>query len=191
MLLVDTGRIEVLTLSRDHMDVLRRWLNDPRVLDFYEGRDRPHSERMIEEVFFGADVDGRTRCIVHYDGKPIGYLQFYPLPTDEGIAFGFAADDQIYGLDQFIGEPDLWGRGIGTDLVAAVADYLERDLGAKRLIMDPHVENPRAVRCYEKCGFRKVRLLPAHELHEGAMRDCWLMERAAGDLSGKTPEPAD
>ncbi len=171
------------TLSREHKDVLRKWLNDPRVLEFYEGRDRPHSEQMIEEVFFGDDVDGGTRCIVQYGGKPIGYLQFYSLPEDEGMALGFATDDQIYGLDQFIGEPDLWGRGIGTELVAAVADYLERDLGAKHLVMDPHVENPRAVRCYEKCGFRKVRLLPAHELHEGAMRDCWLMERVAGDLT--------
>jgi len=35
-----------------------------------------------------------------------------------------------------------------------------------------------AVRCYEKSGFKKVKLLPAHELHEGAMRDCWLMERS-------------
>lgn len=37
----------------------------------------------------------------------------------------------------------------------------------------------RAIRCYEACGFRKVKRLPAHELHEGQWKDCWLMEYQA------------
>ena len=28
-----------------------------------------------------------------------------------------------------------------------------------------------------KAGFRIVRALPEHELHEGKMEDCWLMEK--------------
>ena len=28
-----------------------------------------------------------------------------------------------------------------------------------------------------KAGFRIVRALPEHELYEGKMEDCWLMER--------------
>ncbi|MEH1834506.1 MAG: GNAT family protein [Nostoc sp.] len=39
---------------------------------------------------------------------------------------------------------------------------------------DNPFDNPRAIRCYEKCGFVKVKLLPAHELHEGEYSDCWL-----------------
>jgi aminoglycoside 6'-N-acetyltransferase len=35
--------------------------------------------------------------------------------------------------------------------------------------------NRRAARCYEKAGFRKVRILPKHELHECVWRDSWLM----------------
>ena len=46
----------------------------------------------------------------------------------------------------------------------------------KRVIMDPQRTNSRAIRCYEKCGFKKVRILPKHEFHEGELRDCWLIE---------------
>jgi aminoglycoside 6'-N-acetyltransferase len=35
--------------------------------------------------------------------------------------------------------------------------------------------NTRAIRCYEKAGFQKVRLLPRNELRDGEWRDAWLM----------------
>jgi len=37
------------------------------------------------------------------------------------------------------------------------------------------VKNFRAIRCYEKCGFVKVKLLSGHDFHEGKYQDCWLM----------------
>jgi aminoglycoside 6'-N-acetyltransferase len=42
--------------------------------------------------------------------------------------------------------------------------------------MDPRVSNERAIHCYEKCGFQKVKVLKEHELHEGVLEDCWMME---------------
>ena len=33
------------------------------------------------------------------------------------------------------------------------------------------------IRAYEKAGFRIIKSLPEHELLEGKMEDCWLMER--------------
>ena len=62
----------------------------------------------------------------------------------------------------------------GADLVGA--DLREANLeGAQRVVIDPRVENLRAIRCYEKAGFRKARRLPRHERHEGRWCDAWLM----------------
>lgn len=44
------------------------------------------------------------------------------------------------------------------------------------VVMDPQTWNKRAIRCYEKCGIKKVKILPEHEFHEGRYRDCWLIE---------------
>ena len=47
--------------------------------------------------------------------------------------------------------------------------------GAEAIAM-PKVNNERAIKCYEKCGFTKVKVLKEHELHEGVLEDCWMME---------------
>lgn len=79
-------------------------------------------------------------------------------------------------MDQFIGETDYWNKGIGTLLIHTMVNYLATQKSAARIIMDPQASNKRAIRCYEKCGFEKVKLLPKHEFHEGEFRDCWLIE---------------
>lgn len=44
------------------------------------------------------------------------------------------------------------------------------------IVLDPEVSNTRAVRCYEKCGFKKVK-----KVHN---ETCWLMElKAKNDLN--------
>jgi hypothetical protein len=46
--------------------------------------------------------------------------------------------------------------------------YLLTACAATHITLDPRIEKLRAIRCYEKCGFQKVKVLPGHELHEGA-----------------------
>ncbi len=43
---------------------------------------------------------------------------------------------------------------------------------AAKIVIDPNVKNLRAIGCYEKCGFLKVKLLSGHDLHEGKYQDC-------------------
>ena len=79
-------------------------------------------------------------------------------------------------MDQFIGEPDYWNKGIGTKYMKMVFEFLKKARKADAVILDPHQDNKRALRMYEKAGFRIIRDLPKHELHEGKKRDCYLME---------------
>lgn len=173
-----TGRLTVRRLGDTDAQVIHRWLNDPAVLEHYEGRDRPHSMPMVMDHFLRR-ADETTACLVLHDADPIGYIQFYPVGPEEKAVYGLPPSERTYGMDQFLGEPGSWNRGIGTELVSAIVRFLFADLRAERVVMDPHVDNLRAIRCYEKCGFRRVRMLPAHERHEGEMHDCWQMELLA------------
>ncbi|MDN8592608.1 GNAT family N-acetyltransferase [Paenibacillus sp. 11B] len=178
MLIYELNEITVRLLDEQDEQHLVRWLSDPAVLQYYEGRDQPHDLNLVREHFYRED-DTAHRCMVEYEGKPIGYIQFYELEEEERNEYGYADRDEIiYGTDQFIGEADYWNRGIGTQLVQSMLAYLVNEKQARKVVMDPQSWNERAISCYEKCGFRKVRLLPEHELHEGQMRDCWLMEYA-------------
>lgn len=86
------------------------------------------------------------------------------------------SDEIVYCMDQFIGEPDYWNKGIGTRFMGMILEYLVTEKNANAVILDPHQNNPRAVRMYEKAGFKIIKELPQHELREGVMEDCYLME---------------
>jgi aminoglycoside 6'-N-acetyltransferase len=153
---------------------MAQWLTDARVLAFYEGRDNPFPLEKIIAKYAPRVLaaDGVTPCIMEYECQPIGYLQFYAADASE---YNFFERGKIFALDLFIGEPHHWGKGLGTQFLRLLLRYLVEQRGADWVILDPHVDNLRAIRAYEKCGFYKLKLLPKHEQHEGQMVDCWLM----------------
>lgn len=157
--------------------LLAKWRSDPDVLAFYGGRDRPLDMDAVRAKYRPRVVgqENVTPCIVELDRMPIGYMQFYTLSDADKHRFGFPSEERVCGFDLFIGETRFWNQGIGTRMVAAMLEYLFLEQKADRVMIDPEMWNRRAVRCYEKAGFRKVRILPKHELHEGIWRDNWLM----------------
>lgn len=53
-----------------------------------------------------------------------------------------------------IGEREFWSQGYGTDMMKLCISYVFNELGMERLSLGLHEYNPRALRSYEKCGFR-------------------------------------
>lgn len=174
MLLYKNTEITVRELEKTDEELLVDWLTNPELLEYYEGRDRPHNIEMVREHFYKCDEE--TRCIVEYEGKRIGYIQFYPLDEESRLVYEYESHENIFGTDQFIGEIDYWNSGIGKKLVKSMVEYLINHMKADRVVMDPQTWNERAIACYEKCGFKKVKLLKENEMHEGQLRDCWLIE---------------
>ncbi|WP_270182244.1 GNAT family N-acetyltransferase [Alkalihalobacillus sp. CinArs1] len=166
---IQSGSLAIRSLAPGDEDLLLKWLTNDHVLKYYEGRDRPYTLNRIKDDYF--DRNDVVGCIVSYDKAPIGYIQFY---RSYSIAW-VSLPDGTYGMDQFIGEPSYWNKGIGTELVKMVVEFLVKEKEAALIVMDPQVWNDRAIACYEKVGFKKKSILKQHEWHEGAMRDCQLM----------------
>lgn len=167
--------------------LLARWLSDPRVLEYYEGRDNPHDLEKVRQKYSPRvlALEGIVPCIIHgwLPGSPgagvlpdpLGYIQYYRLPGETFDEYGVDPGEDAFGIDLFIGLPELWGRGFGTRALRLVMAYLFDEIRTTLITIDPYLINPRAVRAYEKVGFEKVRILPGHDLHEGVMQDSWLM----------------
>jgi len=183
-LLFELGDLALRKLQPHPADyaALQRWLSDPRVLEFYEGRDQAFDLARVMRDFdpAAAAAEGETPCLIFHKGWAAGYLQFYPLRSVADYAeYGLPNTANVWAMDLFLGQPELWGRGLGTQLLKTFSAWLFASTPAAALVVDPHADNARAVRAYEKAGFRKVKLLPAHELHESKMVDCLLMEKEA------------
>ena len=179
VLVYDIGLV-ALRRMRDQQEDYRSmatWLSDERVLEYYDGRDNAHTIGDVMEKY-GPRAKGKdivVPCIIALDGESIGYLQYYPLDQHTLVEYNLESNGLAYGVDLFIGEPDLWSKGIGTAALNEAVKYLFDALGAITVTIDPRTSNHRAIRSYEKCGFRKFKILPDHEYHEGEHQDCWLM----------------
>ncbi|HEX5588346.1 MAG TPA: GNAT family protein [Acidimicrobiia bacterium] len=115
--------------------------------------------------------------LVLEDDRPVGFIQYYEELDPEY---------RHAGIDVAL-HPDVHGRGLGTDAVRTLARHLVAARGHHRLIIDPAAANARAIRCYEKVGFRVVGVMREYERGaDGRFHDGLLMDLLASELD----EPA-
>ena len=169
--------IRIRSLTDEDFSLLLKWLTDDRVLEFYEGRDKKYTLEQIKDHFSEEWEDEIFRVIIEYQDKPIGYGQIYKMYDELYDDYHYPRSSEIvYGMDQFIGEPEYWSKGIGNKYTKMIFDLLKKKRNVDAVILDPHQNNIRAIRMYQKAGFRIIEDLPKHELHEGKKEDCYLME---------------
>lgn len=130
--------------------LLAQWLAEPHVAEWWT--DGPAAS--LAEIREAMDAVATEPLIVELDGRPIAYLQSY----DPHLERDHPYQDQPFGtlgVDLSIGPPDLVGIGHGSALLNQFAEELLAK-GAPRVIIDPDSANKRAVRAYEKAGFRPI-----------------------------------
>jgi aminoglycoside 6'-N-acetyltransferase len=114
---------------------------------------------------------GAVVFAVLVDGEVAGSIQYHE-ESDP--------DYRSAAIDIFVG--DAWqGRGLGTEAMRVLIDHLVRERGHHRITVDPAVANQRAVRVYERLGFRRVGVMRAYErVADGTWRDALLLELIVG-----------
>jgi len=121
-----------------------------------------------------------------------------PEPGDFGYAILAAADRRVMGYIQVTEEStpmyrhagidlflatDAQGRGVGPEAIRLVGRWLIEIRGHHRLTIDPAADNGRAIRAYEKVGFRPVGVLRQYERGpDGTWHDGLLMDLLATEL---------
>lgn len=87
-----------------------------------------------------------------------------------------------YGI--FIGEESARGRGVGTAAAKLMLKYCFCEEKLHRVFLRAIADNLRAIRSYEKAGFRREALLREDVLLDGEYKDIVLMGILAEDLAG-------
>ncbi len=148
--------------------LLELWASDETVLERWPTWNREE----VAAVLAGAD--GMAGWWIVLDDERVGFIQHYQELDHEYLHAG---------MDIFL-VAAAQGRGAGTDAVRTLARHLVRDLGHHRLIIDPAADNARAIRCYEKVGFRPVGIMREYEQGpDGTFHDALLMDLLARELT--------
>src|SRR5712691_7531588 len=100
---------------------------------------------------------GLRQFLAVLEGDAIGCAQSYQAVACHREGWWLEVDDPgVHGIDQFLADPARLGQGLGTQMVRASVADLFTDPRVTRVQADPSPAIGRAIRCYEKTGFRRV-----------------------------------
>jgi aminoglycoside 6'-N-acetyltransferase len=146
-----TCRYRFRPMTAADLPLVQHWLARPHVVEWWGEPDE-----QFDLVSGDLDHPAMDQYVVTAGDRPFGYLQCYDL-TAWNSGFG-PQPPGTRGIDQFIGEPEMVGRGHGAAFIRTFVDDLLAS-GTSRVVTDPDPANLRAVRAYEKAGFRRDRMV--------------------------------
>ena len=108
-------------------------------------------EDYVEYFFTGAKPeDGRGFMIV-FKGEQVGFISY-----------------TCFHLKPHKAELDIWlnseahcGKGLGTDAIVSLCNFLNQTMKIREFIMRPSVKNERAIKSYKKSGFEESGEMPS------------------------------
>lgn len=169
---VPAAKISLRPFHRDgDWILLENWVHAPHVRQWWGDPDRA-----LAEIRAAAEEGGEF--LVFRDDAPVGYLRWQIPARAELHAAGL---DEIpadaIDIDIAIGDPDSIGCGVGSRALLLLSQRLSKETNSSLLMLGTSTENLRAVRAFEKVGFRRVREFQDPEF--GAM---WLMTLSTREL---------
>ena len=159
-------RVVLRAVEPDDLHQLWRWRNDLELFQLVEG-DPPtpisveRFEAEFEERLQGPSVE----LAIDLDGRLIGRCGMFE--------FDELARNAKIGVT--IGEREVWGKGIGRDVVEVLLAYAFHERHLHRVWLDVLATNERALRCYRSAGFVEEGRQRQHAWVDGEYVDLVLM----------------
>ena len=144
-----------------------RWQRDTEFHRLVDGDPAQlTSEKRLKEWFEKNEEEG-------FEPKRY-FFSVRTLAADQYIGFLGLSVDLIHreawvGLG--IGEREFWSKGYGTDMMKLCLQYAFTELCVVRVSLGLHEYNPRALKSYEKCGFRLEGRTRKDGMREGQRHD--------------------
>ncbi|HYY47632.1 MAG TPA: GNAT family protein [Thermoplasmata archaeon] len=171
-------RVRLRPLASSDLRRCVKWFSDPQIIRFL-GRNSPVTmpeeerwfrdyERRPDEQIFAIDVAG-----VHIGNVGLHKIDRVHRKAEVGIV---------------IGEAGLWSKGYGTEAMAAVLHYAFGPLGLNKVSLDVLEYNERAIRVYERLGFRPEGIHREDVYKEGRFVDVIRMSILAREMPQGTPK---
>ncbi len=161
-------RVLLRPIRADDEDRILAILREPDVARWWlvERRGAEHVWRELLEP------EDEVTFAVESEGEVIGCVQYYE-ETDP--------DYRHAGMDIFLSAASR-GRGLGSETLRVLARFLFDELGHHRLVIDPAAANERAIRAYERVGFRPVGVMRQYERGPDGWHDSVLMDLLRAEL---------
>jgi aminoglycoside 6'-N-acetyltransferase len=181
--------VDFLPVEPGHFPLLWEWLQLPDVEPWFGYWMPPTREETF--ALWTAMIEGREPqrgYLMVVDGAEVGYIESSRLSQDEEMAEAIGLGQDAVAADLYIADPEQTGRGVGPLVVVMFYLRMMDETGLDVGIIDPEVTNHRAIRAYEKAGFKFLKMTDTGEPRgrEHVMRATRAdLEAALGQLLSK------
>lgn len=145
-----------LPLSERDLTLLAEWLSRSHLQRWW--REQEISPEYIRNKYLPRILkkDDAKPFLAYLNNKPVGYIQYYSVSDGDPNWWPDEPGPGVLGIDQFLADEKLLGKGLGTMMVSQFAKRLFEDPNIQEIRVDPRPDNLRAIRCYEKVGFKNA-----------------------------------
>lgn len=167
-IIVKGDRVGLGSLMEEDLEKFWRWINNKRVTQylctFNQKIGKKEEEKWLNSILEGQEnVD--TFGIIHLeDERLIGNCSLHQKMRRSAE------------LGIFIGEPGLWGKGLGTEAVRLLLDYGFNVREFHSIWLSVYEYNKRAKQCYEKAGFHEAGTLREAIYRGNTYHDVYIMD---------------
>jgi len=169
--------ISLRPLNENHLLNSKKWAND-KLLQTLILRSSFISEETHQKWYQNILVDpSKIVFAIHEEssGNHIGNTGYYNYSVEHR-----RADFWI-----LIGEPDFWGKGIGSSALKIMLHYGFEQLNLNKVCLLVRVENVPAIRIYTKCGFFSEGVLRQHYFIDNTFVDVFSMSIIKSEFEAK------
>ena len=140
-------RIYLSPRNNEEIEKFTQWLNDFQTTD-YLGRSSYIITLESEKQYFEETIDKNYNFFIVTldDDKLIGTVGLEK----------FDAINRTATLGIFIGDKEYRSQGYGTEAIKLILDYGFNYLNLNNIKLDLMSFNERALKCYQKCGFKNM-----------------------------------
>jgi RimJ/RimL family protein N-acetyltransferase len=155
------GNVRLFLLDESHVgSAYVGWMADPEINRFLESRFSTHDEDSIRAyVRAMRESPADLLCGIHSIelDRHVGNIKLGPILREHGRG----------EIGIMIGDRDAWGRGIGSDAIAAICTVAKQDIGLRKITAGCYAGNVGSQRAFEKVGFAVEGIRPRHFVIEG------------------------
>ena len=116
-----------------------------------------------ENEFYSGEKSKNNYLLIEYTGEIIGTVSY---------SYNQAEIENME-LDIYLRSDKHTGKGLGTQTLILLTDYLSNEYLIKTFIIRPSKTNGRAIRCYEKSGFAILNNFDACKYYVGLDISDW------------------
>lgn len=171
------NRLYLRAIERDDLERCHDWINDEELRATLAQRypmSLAQEADWIERTTRGQDPSRLIFAICLFEGdRHIGNCGLEAIDRDNAVA--------TFGI--LIGERDCHGKGLGEEATRLLCRFGFDELNLHKIRLDVHAGNARAIRTYERVGFRKEGLLREENFRRGGYIDVIRMGLLRGELT--------